>query len=223
MSTARTNSSVSARPRILRDAAARDALLRGMEAMSGVLRPTLGPTARTVAIGRLVGSGPPEIMDNAATIARRTIQLADPFEDMGAMIVRHLVWRVFERFGDGTATAAVIAQALMREAARYIAAGGDVQSVRRGIETGLGVAVGELERQARPIELPAEIAAVVAGGLGHERLANMIGEIVDAVGPDGAILIEDAQATETSCEYLDGVRWNEGYVSHFLLAERDAT
>ena len=101
--------------------------------MTGLLRPTLGPAARTVAIGRLVGSGPPEILDNAATIARRTLQLADPFEDMGAMIVRHLVWRVFERAGDGTATAAVIAQALMREAARYIAAGGDVQAVRRGI------------------------------------------------------------------------------------------
>jgi len=213
----------SPRPRILYDAAARVALLRGMDAMSGLLRPTLGPAARTVAIGRLVGSGPPEILDDAATIARRTIQLADPFEDMGAMIVRHLVWRVFEHAGDGTATAAVIAQALMREAERYIAAGGDVQAVRRGIETGLAAAVVELERQARPIELPGEIAAVVAGSLRSERLANMVGEIVDAVGPDGAILVEDGQGTETGCEYLDGVRWNEGYVSHFLLDQRDAT
>jgi chaperonin GroEL len=213
----------SPRPRILCDTDARAALLRGMDAMTGLLRPTLGPAARTVAIGRLVGSGPPEVLDNAATIARRTIQLADPFEDMGAMIVRHLVWRVFEQAGDGAATAAVIAQALMREAARYIAAGGDVQAMRRGIEAGLAVAVVELERQARPIQLPSEIAAVVAGNLRNERLANMLGEIVDAVGPDGAILVEDGQGTETGCEYLDGVRWNEGYVSHFLLDEHDAT
>ena len=189
--------------------------------MTGLIRPTLGPAARTVAIGRLVGSGPPEVLDNAATIARRTIQLADPFENMGAMIIRHLVWRVFERAGDGTATAAVIAQALMREAARYIAAGGDSQAIRRGIEAGLAVALVGLERQVRPIQLPSEIAGVVAGTVRNERLANMIGEIVDAVGPDGAILVEDGQGTETGCEYLDGVRWNEGYVSHFLLDERD--
>ena len=213
----------SSRPRILCDTDARAALLRGMDAMTGLLRPTLGPAARTVAIGRLVGSGPPEVLDNAATIARRTIQLADPFEDMGAMIVRHLVWRVFEQTGDGAATAAVIAQALMREATRYIAAGGEVHAMRRGIEAGLAVAVVELERQARPIQLPSEIAAVVAGSLRSERLANMLGEIVDAVGPDGAILVEDGQGTETGCEYLDGVRWNEGYVSHFLLDEHGAT
>jgi chaperonin GroEL len=211
------------RPRIVYDAAARAALVRGMDAMTRLLRPTLGPTARTVAIGRLVGSGPPEILDNAATIARRTIQLADPFEDMGAMIVRHLVWRVFEQAGDGTATAAVIAQALMHEAVRYVESGGDIQAVRHGIEHALSVATVELERLARPIELPTEIARVVAGSLSSERLADMIGEIVDAVGPDGAILVEDGQGTETTCEYLDGVRWNEGYVSHFLLDNRDAT
>ena len=191
--------------------------------MAALLRPTLGPTARTVAIGRLVGGGPPEILDNAATIARRTIQLADPFEDMGAMIVRHLAWRVFEHAGDGAATAAVIAQALMHEAARYVEAGGHMQAVRHGLEQGLEVTLVELERQARPIQLPTEIARVVAGNLGSERLADMIGEAVEAVGPDGAILVEDGQGTETGCEYLDGVRWNEGYVSHFLLDDRDAT
>src|SRR4051812_18301301 len=85
--------------------AARAALLRGVDRMAALLRPTLGPVGRTVAVARIVGQEPPEILDSAATIARRMIQLADPFEDVGAMLLRHLVGQVHERVGDGTATA----------------------------------------------------------------------------------------------------------------------
>jgi chaperonin GroEL len=205
--------------RILEGPRARAALARGMDVMASLLRPTLGPLARTVAIDRLVGSQPPEILDSAATIARRTIQLADPFEDMGGMLVRHLVWRVFEREGDGAATAAVLTQALMHAAARYIAAGGNPVQVRRGMERALEVATQALRDQARTIDGPTAIAAVVAGSLHNAELAEMIGEVVDAVGPDGAILVEDAQGTETVHEYIDGIRWNEGYVSSFLLRQ----
>src|SRR5207302_2563868 len=104
---------VSNKVRILAGPPAQAALLRGMDRMTGLLRPTLGPLPRTVAITRLSGvSGGPEILDNAAVIARRTAQLADPFEDMGAMVIRHLVWRVHERAWVGTATAAVLAHSL---------------------------------------------------------------------------------------------------------------
>ena len=174
---------------------------------------------RTVAIARLVGPDPPEILDSAATIVRRTIQLADPFEDMGGMLIRHLVWRVFEREGDGGATAAVLTRALVHAGVRYIAAGGNPVALRRGMEHGLTVAAAALRRQARTIDGPAEIASVVAGGLGSAALADMIGQVVDAAGPDGAIMVEDAQGTETVLEYIDGVRWNEGYVSAFLLTK----
>lgn len=204
---------------ILQAPAARAALLRGMDLMTGLLRPTLGPMARTVAIARIVGNDPPEILDSAATIARRTIQVEHPFEDMGAMIVRQLAWKVFEEAGDGSATAAVLAQALMHHANRYIAAGGNAMLVKRGIERGLGVALDELRRQTMKIELPSEIEAIVAGIIRNPKIAEMIGEIMDSVGPDGAVLVEDAQGTETGYEYIDGVRWNEGYVSHFLLRE----
>jgi len=81
--------------------------------MTSLIRPTLGPLPRTVAVGRFVGSEPPEVLDSGATIARRTLQLADPFEDMGAMLIRHLAWRTFDLTGDGTATAAVLAQSLV--------------------------------------------------------------------------------------------------------------
>src|SRR5437868_9121515 len=121
--------------------------------MTALLRPTLGPLPRTVAIARIAEyNEPPEILDNAAVIARRTIQLADPFETMGAMLVRHLAWRVFDQAGDGAATAAVLAQALAHAGARYIAAGGNSVLVRRGMERGLIVATAELRRQSRTVD-----------------------------------------------------------------------
>src|SRR5689334_10758987 len=105
-----------------------------MATMTALLRPTLGPVARTVAITRLVGDDPPELLDSAATIARRTIQLPDPFENMGAMLVRDMVRAVADRTGDGAATAAVLTLAIVRAAARYVTAGGNVVALRRGLE-----------------------------------------------------------------------------------------
>jgi chaperonin GroEL len=185
--------------------------------MTALLRPTLGPLARTVVVGRIAGSDPPEVLDSGATIARRTLQLADPFEDMGAMLIRHLAWRVYDHVGDGSSTAAVLAHAILRNALKYIEAGGNGVAVRRGLERGLEVALRELDRQARHIDGPPAIASLIASTIRDDELAQMLGEALDAAGADGAILVEDGQSTRTTCEYLDGVRWNEGYLSPFLL------
>jgi chaperonin GroEL len=216
---------VSSRGRILAGPRAQTALLRGVDRMASLLRPTLGPLPRTVAIGRLSGlSQGPEVLDNGAVIARRTLQLADPFEDMGGMLVRHLAWRMYERAGDGSATAAVLAQALMHAGVRYIAAGGNPVSVTRGMQRGLHVALDALRCQARTIDGPADIARLVGGNVsvGGADLAEMLGEVMDAVGPDGAVLVQDAQGTRTEHEYVDGMRWNEGIVSTFLLRPDEA-
>jgi chaperonin GroEL len=205
--------------RIVQGPSARAALLRGAERMTALLRPTLGPIARTVAIGRVTGTDPPEVLDSGATIARRTNQLADPFEDMGAMLIRHAAWRTHDRVGDGSATAAVLAHAVLKSGLKCMAAGGNPVALRRGLECALTVATAQLERQARTIDGPAEIAQLIAGGIGDADLADMLGEVIDAAGADGAILVEDAQTTRTTCEYLDGVRWNEGYLSSFLLRQ----
>jgi chaperonin GroEL len=197
----------------------RVALLRGMDQMTALLRPTLGPVARTVANQGMSRTSAPEILDNAATIARRTIQLDNPFEDMGGMIVRQLVWSVFEEVGDGSATAAVLCQEIMHAAAPYIAAGGNAMLIKRGIERGLRVALDELARQARTIDLPSEIARSVAGTLRDDELAETIGEMIESVGPDGAVLVEDAAGTRTTVEYIEGVRWDSGYHSYYLLRE----
>jgi chaperonin GroEL len=178
-----------------------------------------------VAITRLTGGNEgPEILDDAALIARKTFQLADPFENMGAMVVRHLVWRVHERAGDGTATAAVLAQSLMRTGSELIAAGCSPVSLQSGIQCGLEVATRELRRQAYPIDGPRELGGLLRTLLGGDAdTADMLSEVVDSVGPDGAILVEDAQGVDTSREYIDGVRWNAGFVSTFLLRADEIT
>lgn len=203
--------------RTLQGSAARRALLRGADRMAGVLRPTLGPLARTIAIGAMFGNQPPEVLDNAATIARRTLEVEDPFEDMGAKLIRHVAWRTFDLVGDGSATAAVLAHALVRAGLSYVCAGGNPVAVRRGMERGLVVACDALHKQARTIDGPTEIAGVVRGTIRDAELATMLGEVLDAAGPDGAVLVEDSQSTRTTHTYLDGVRWNEGYLSSFLL------
>jgi chaperonin GroEL len=207
---------------ILHSPAASAALLRGMDQMTALMRPTLGPVGGTVAIAS-VGNAPPEILDSAATIARRTLQLSDPFENLGAMIVRDLALRVFEEVGDGAATAAILATALVRSAAPCLASGSSPVELRRGLERGLEIASAELRHQAQPIDLPSEIAAVARAAVGDETLAALIGEVIDSVGTDGAVLFENGVGPETECEYQDGLSWNEGYLSHFLLRPGETT
>src|ERR1700736_5456799 len=126
--------------RILYGSQSRAALIRGIDQMAGLVSPTLGPTAGTVAIDSLV-SKTPEVLDSGATIARRTIQLADPFEDMGGMLVRHLLLTVFERVGDGTATTAVLTRALVHQIELHLAHGGNARELERGLNCALETAL----------------------------------------------------------------------------------
>src|SRR5579863_10359005 len=137
---------------VLLEQDAREALKKGVDTMSRLIRVTLGPRARTVAINPIVGSNrPPEILDDGATIARRTLQIRDPFEDMGAMIIRQLACKIGDTTGDGSATAVVIAQSVLDASIRYVAAGGNPMFVKRGIEKALAVALEEIDRQAIPV------------------------------------------------------------------------
>ena len=210
-------------PFILQAPAGRAALIRGMAKMARLLRVTLGPRARTVAMAPIVTTRPPEVLDSAAIVARRMTGVGDDFEDMGAMLVRHLCWRVHERVGDGVATAAVLTLAIVERAETYIAAGGSPVPIRRAIERALEAVLTELRRQSRQIDEPEEIAALIAGTVRDPNLAKRIGSIVDAVGPDGSIQIDDADGIETTSEYLEGVRWNEGYISSHLLRKNEST
>jgi chaperonin GroEL len=204
---------------MMRDQEARDAILRGVVKMTDVLRPTLGPAARTVAVARIGGGGSPEILDDSATIMQRTIDLEDPFESVGAMIIRDMVREVSNAVGDGAGTAAILARRTLQVASRYVAAGGNPMILKRGLEHGVRAVDGALRRQAQTIELPSELANIIRGSLRDEQLAEIVGEVLDSVGPDGAVLLEDSRTTSTTHHYIEGIRWNEGYVSPYLLSE----
>lgn len=208
---------------ILYGTAARAALLRGADQMAGLIVPTLGPVPRTVVVAPILGNEPPEVLDTAATIARRTIELADPFENPGAMLIRDLVLRVADDAGDGGATTAVLTQALLHDGGRLLAGGVNVIRLVRGLRRGLEIALAALDAQTMRIDHPDDIARVARHGVVDQRLADTIGEILDTVGADGIVLVEDAHGTETTHQYVDGVRWESGYLSSHLLPDGEAT
>ncbi|MDQ6673424.1 MAG: hypothetical protein M3069_22225 [Chloroflexota bacterium] len=184
--------------------------------MARLVTPTLGPTAGTVVVDSLV-STTPEILDSGAIIARRTIQLPDPFEDMGAMLLRNVLLTVFDRTGDGTATTAVLTRSLVHALDRYISAGGNIAQLERGLQVSLDIVVASLCAMARPIEGAEAVANVAAGAVRDQAIARIIGQILDATGPDGSVVVEDSDATDTTYEYLDGIRWNAGLASEAFL------
>src|SRR5438876_11842089 len=146
---------------------ARKALLSGVDKMARLVRPTLGPIHRNVAIAPIVGTDKsPELLDDAGTILRRVIEMPDKYENMGAMLMRHLAWKIKEEVGDGTATAIVMAQALLHEATRYIEAGGNAMIMRRGMERGLEAALKALDEQAISVDTQDEITKVAFAATG---------------------------------------------------------
>lgn len=202
------------------DHEARVALKQGVDVMSHLIRVTLGPRARTVAINPIVmGSRPPEILDDGATIARRTLGIANPFEDMGAMIIRGLACKIGDTIGDGSATAVVIAQSILEASIRYVAAGGNAMFVKHGVEKALAVALAELDRQARPVSDPDDLRRVAATCARDPRIAAMIGEIFDIIGRDGVVTVENGHTTGIEREYVEGIQWDKGWVSPHLVTD----
>jgi chaperonin GroEL len=201
---------------------ARAALTQGVDQMANVLRVTLGPMARAVVMAPLVTSRPPELLTDAATIARRIIELPDPYVNMGAMLIRHMAWRMREKVGNGAATAAVIAQSLIHESNYQAAAGANVMMLRRGIDKGLEVAYDELKRQAQPMESPEQIEAMaIAAAAGDREIGRYVAEMLEIIGTDGVILVEDHAGVRTDREYVEGLQWDSGYVSAYFCTDLD--
>lgn len=198
-------------PTVLFDPAAAQALRNGVAPLAQLLACTLGPTqGRVLVAGQ---SGAPEWLGDAATIARRYLEVADPAENVGAMLLRHLVWRVRERVGDGTATAAVLAQALLTAASRAVAAGADPMLLRQGLLSAGAAAQQALQAQLRPVRTEADLHAVARTALGDSRLSQLLAEIFDLLGPDAVVTIEDYVAPYFEREYHQGGRWQARLVS----------
>src|SRR5688500_18662949 len=201
---------------------ARVALTRGVDQMANVLRVTLGPNARAVVMAPIISTRAPELLTDSATIARRIIEIPDPYENMGAMLIRHMAWRMREKVGNGAATAAVIAQALLHEANYQAAAGANVMMLRRGIERGLEVAYAELKKLARPMDSPDQIEALaIAAASGDKEIGRFVSEMLEIIGTDGAIIVEDHAGMKTDREYVEGLQWDSGYVSAYFCADLD--
>lgn len=207
---------------VLLEQDAREALKKGVDTMSRLIRVTLGPRARTVVINPIVGTNrPPEILDDGATIARRTLQIPRPFEDMGAMIIRQLACRIGDTTGDGSATAVVIAQSVLDASIHYVAAGGNPMFVKRGLEKALKVALDALDQQARPVADPDDLRRVAAACTRDPRIAGLIGEIFDIIGRDGVVMVENGHGTGIDREYIEGVQWDKGWVSPYLVTDNE--
>jgi chaperonin GroEL len=190
-------------------------MCRGVDQLAHLLAATLGPTRGLVMVDR--GSRAPELLSDSGMIARRVIELPRRADDIGAMTLRHAVWAVRERCGDGGATTAVLARALVRKAARRVAAGFDPMLMRRGMEQATTAAIGALEAQARPA-LGAELLARLATSItGDVELSKLLGEMFDVLGPGAALTIEPYAAPYLEREYLDGGRWEARSASRMLL------
>jgi chaperonin GroEL len=189
--------------------------------MVDAVRPTLGPLPRTVAVLDVDSGRPVEVLDDAATILRRMIELPDPYVNMGAMILRHAVWKTYEAVGDGGAATAVLLRAIIRQLSPYIAAGGDPVALRLHLERALSVATDALCRQSRPLNGPDEIAGAALTICQDPELARMLGEILDIIGPDGCLLVENGYAPGLTRQYVEGVHWNEGYCSPYFITDDD--
>lgn len=191
-------------------------LKAGFNLIAELLACTLGPT-RGVVLSAAEGHKPPELLSDSATAARRMLALPDRGQDVGAMLLRNLVWRVHQRVGDGGAVTAVLAQALLTEATRYVVAGANTVDVQRGLRGGVEAALEALQRQVRPVHGHAGLMAVAQAVTGEEDLSFVLAELFDLLGPQAYITIEDYVAPYLERTYLDGGVWNARLASPYLI------
>jgi len=206
-------------PRVVFQPSAYQGLQRGINQMVEAVRPTLGPLPRIVAIERMTRSRTPELLDNGGVIARRIIQLPDRDEDVGAMFVRHMLWRLHDKVGDGTATAAVLFQSVYNQGLRYIVAGGNAMQLRCYLETSLQVILDELTHMAIHLE-GKESLAQIAETISHDPpLAKMLGEIFDIIGEYGQLEVRSGRSRELEREYVEGMYWKGGVHSRQMISD----
>ncbi len=201
------------------DEQARRALEKGMNQLADAVRVTLGPKGRNVVLEKKWGA--PTITNDGVSIAKE-IELEDPYEKVGAELVKEVAKKTDDVAGDGTTTATVLAWAMVREGLRNVAAGANPMSLRRGIESAVEAAVGSLKELARETETKGQIAQVAGISAADPEIGELISEAIDKVGKDGVVTVEESQTFGMDLELVEGMRFDKGYVSaHFVTdAER---
>jgi len=202
---------------LLFDEQARRALERGANAVANAVKVTLGPRGRNVVIEKKWGS--PTITKDGVTVAKE-VELEDKFENMGAQLVREVASKTNDVAGDGTTTATVLAQSIVNEGLRYVAAGGAPLSVKRGIDKAVEVAVEALKANATQVADSTAIAQVAAiSGNNDPEIGQIVAEAMDKVGKDGVITVEESKGTGTSLEIVEGMQFDKGYISPYFVTD----
>ena len=197
---------------------ARRAMLRGVDALADTVKVTLGPKGRNVVLEKKFGS--PLITNDGVTIAKE-IELEDAFENMGAKLVAEVASKTNDVAGDGTTTATVLAQAMIREGLKNVTAGANPMGIRKGIEKAVSVAVQELKAISKPIEGKESIAQVAAISSDDEEVGQLIAEAMERVGNDGVITIEESKGFTTELDVVEGMQFDRGYTSAYMVTNTD--
>ena len=197
---------------------ARSAMLRGVDVLANTVKVTLGPKGRNVVLEKAFGS--PLITNDGVTIAKE-IELEDHFENMGAKLVAEAASKTNDIAGDGTTTATVLTQAIVREGLKNVTAGANPVGIRRGIELATKAAVEELHRISRPVESKEAIAQVAAISSGSAEVGELIAEAMEKVGNDGVITIEESKGIETELDVVEGMQFDRGYLSQYMVTDND--
>jgi chaperonin GroEL len=186
----------------------------GFDKLVNLVRPTLGPLPHIVAIEKIIGRNmQPELLDSAGTIARRVVQIADRDEDVGLMYLRHVLWKLQESDGDGTATAAVMFQVIYNLGRRYVAAGGNAMGLRQHFEKGMLVLLDALDRQTIQLQGRHKLAGLARTICYDEELSRVMGEVFDVIGAYGRLEVRQNHTGEISREYVEGMYWDGGLLS----------
>src|SRR5579875_2451749 len=200
------------------DEQARRSLKRGVDILADAVKTTLGPKGRNVAIGKKWGS--PTVSHDGVTVAKE-VELPDPFENMGAQLLKEAATKTNDVAGDGTTTATVLAQALVREGLRNVAAGANPMLLKRGIEAAVRAAVESIASQAREVEGRQEIAQVAAISAADASIGEVLADAIDKVGKDGTVTVEESNTFGLELEFTEGMQFDKGYLSPYFVTDPD--
>jgi len=200
------------------DEEARRALKKGIDIMAGAVKTTLGPKGRNVALDKKFGA--PSVTHDGVTVAKE-IQLEDSFENMGAQLLKEAATRTNDVAGDGTTTATVLAQAIVNEGLKNLAAGANPMQLKLGIDKGTEAIVEYIRRQAVPVQTKKDIAQIAAISAADDQIGELIAEVMDKVGKDGVITVEESRGINFEVEYVEGMQIDKGYISPYFVTNTE--
>ena len=205
---------------LLFDEEARRALMRGVDSLANAVKVTLGPRGRNVVIDKKFG--PPTIINDGVTIAKE-IELEDPFENMGAQIVKEVATKTNDVAGEGTTTATVLAQAMVKEGLKNVTSGANPMLIKRGIEKAVNEIVAHIKSEAKQIKGKEEIAQVATISANNDKeIGELISDAMEKVGKEGVITVEEAKSLETNLSLVEGMQFDRGYISPYFVTNADS-